>query len=163
VRNIEGVHFCIKPRDTIEKIKVSDTAITEKIKIANYFNKFFSEISVKISDLVEGSVIPEDYLRESCENVMHLKFGIFTQAKFINIINTLEPKSSSDINGISNKMIKFIKFEIDKPLIHLFNLSLRNGTFPSQLKTCRTMPIFKSGDASLFDNYRPILFVIINF
>jgi hypothetical protein len=40
--------------------------------------------------------------------------------------------------------------------VHLFNLSLQTGNFPDKLKMSRTVPIFKSGDPSLCDNYRPI-------
>jgi hypothetical protein len=124
--------------------------------MANTFNKFFCEIGTKISESVDRtSAMPEDYISER-RGVLPMDFGVFSQAEFINIINNLEPKSSTDINGISNKLIKFVKFEIDKPLVHLFNLSMTTGVFPRQLKTCRTIPIFKSGDNSLCDNYRPI-------
>jgi len=41
-------------------------------------------------------------------------------------------------------------------LSYIFNLSLQNGLFPTKLKTSRTVPIFKSGDNSLCENYRPI-------
>jgi hypothetical protein len=125
--------------------------------MANSFNKFFCEVGMRISESVERtSAIPEDYLGDGQQNVLPMEFGIFSQAEFINIINNLEPKSSTDINGISNKLIKFVKYEIDKPLVHLFNLSLSTGVFPKQLKTCRTIPIFKSGDRCQCDNYRPI-------
>jgi hypothetical protein len=46
--------------------------------------------------------------------------------------------------------------ELSVPLRHLFNLSLSSGKFPSKLKISRTVPIFKSGDRQLCDNYRPI-------
>ena len=65
-------------------------------------------------------------------------------------------KNSTDICGISTKMIKAVKFEIDTPLLHLFNLSLTTGTFPSQLKTSRTIPVFKVGERTNCDNNRPI-------
>jgi hypothetical protein len=67
-----------------------------------------------------------------------------------------EPKNSSDINCISNKLIKFLKFEIAEPLVYIFSLSISSGSFPSRLKTSRTVPIFKSGDHLLCDNYCPI-------
>jgi hypothetical protein len=53
-------------------------------------------------------------------------------------------------------MLKFVKFEIATPLVHMFNLSLSTGIFPSKLKMSRTVPIFKSGDPQKCDNYRPI-------
>jgi len=53
-------------------------------------------------------------------------------------------------------MIKFIGVEIATPLSHIFNLSLSTGIFPSKLKQCRVVPIFKTGDQLECDNYRPI-------
>ena len=79
-----------------------------------------------------------------------------SQGEFINIIDYMEPKSSLDLNGISTKIIKYIRYEIATPLVHLFNSSIRTGKFPSKLKTSRTVPVFKSGDPLCCDNYRPI-------
>ena len=45
---------------------------------------------------------------------------------------------------------------ISKPLCEILNLSIENGIIPDQLKIARIVPIFKSGDNSLFSNYRPI-------
>ena len=45
---------------------------------------------------------------------------------------------------------------ISKPLCEILNSSIDNGIIPDQLKIARIVPIFKSGDNSLFSNYRPI-------
>jgi hypothetical protein len=71
-------------------------------------------------------------------------------------IKKFKSKNSSDVQGVTSKMIKFIGREISIPLSHIFNLSLSSGLFPSQLKTCRVIPIFKSGSCLECDNYRPI-------
>ena len=44
-------------------------------------------------------------------------------------------------------------------MAHTFNLSLDQGIFPEKLKECRIVPIFKSGDPKICDNYRPISLV----
>jgi hypothetical protein len=72
------------------------------------------------------------------------------------IIRNLKPKLSSDAQGISTKMIKIVRNEIAIPLSHIFNLSLTSGDFPTKLKLCRVIPIFKAGNALECDNYRPI-------
>jgi hypothetical protein len=89
-------------------------------------------------------------------NLIPLEFGTLSHAEFITLIENLESKPSTDIDGLSNKILKFLRFELATPLVHLFNLSLRTGTFPTNLKTSRTVPIFKSGNPTLCDNYRPI-------
>jgi hypothetical protein len=84
---------------------------------------------------VEGTNVQfTDYLSER-PNTIPLEFGIITQAEFITLIKNLEPKSSVDIDGISNKMLKFLRFELATPLVHLFNLSINTGEFPKDLKT----------------------------
>ena len=42
------------------------------------------------------------------------------------------------------------------PICHLFNLSLSSGYIPMELKTAKIIPIYKSEDCDLFNNYRPI-------
>jgi hypothetical protein len=42
------------------------------------------------------------------------------------------------------------------PLLHIFNLSFINGIIPQQLKIAKIVPVFKSGDSTNVDNYRPI-------
>ena len=42
-----------------------------------------------------------------------------------------------------------------KPLVHIFNLPFSSGICPSEMKTAKVIPLFKSGDISDF-NYRPI-------
>ena len=43
-----------------------------------------------------------------------------------------------------------------KPLTHLVNTSIIKGIFPDELKIAKVIPIFKSGNKDLIENYRPI-------
>ena len=43
-----------------------------------------------------------------------------------------------------------------KPLTNICNLSLTQRIFPSQLKIANVIPLYKSDDPMLFDNYRPV-------
>ena len=51
---------------------------------------------------------------------------------------------------------------IQTPLLHIFNRSLVTGIVPSKFKVVKVVPIFKSGDTSDMNNYRPIS-LICNF
>jgi retron-type reverse transcriptase len=57
------------------------------------------------------------------------------------------------------KLVKFVAYEINVPLSHIFQLSIESGIFPDKFKTSRIVPIFKQGDPSVCDNYRPIALV----
>ena len=60
----------------------------------------------------------------------------------------MDNKSSSGYDGISNKMLKYIKKEISKPLTLIINQMLDSRIFPSGLKISKIIPIFKKGDVN---------------
>ena len=85
-----------------------------------------------------------------------LRLDSISQHQVVDIISAMDSKSSTDANGISTKILKTIKYQIAKPLSHLFTLSVTTGVFPAKLKISRTIPIFKAGEHTSCDNYRPI-------
>jgi len=130
----------------------------DKLK-ADAFNDFFTGIGTKISNSIpQGSKTHKDYLINNTV-ITVFEFDEIGPIYVIDIIKSLPSKSSSDLNGISSKLIKHIKVEIAVPLSHIFTQSLKNGVFPEALKCSRTVPIYKSGDKALCDNYRPISLV----
>ena len=43
-----------------------------------------------------------------------------------------------------------------KPLTYLINISIYQGIFPEELKVAKVIPIYKSDDKQMNQNYRPI-------
>jgi hypothetical protein len=98
---------------------------------------------------------PDDFIPPN-PNPPSLDLGLTSPATVSQTIRNFESKTSLDINGLSTKLLKYIANEISIPLSHIFNLSIRQGIFPDKVKISRTVPIFKSGNNELCDNYRPI-------
>jgi hypothetical protein len=146
-----------KDRAKIDKIKNNDgTLLTDSGEIADEFNDFFTKIGVEISESVKQTTVrPEDFMPE-LPDITELDLGTVNQAHICDIIKSLQPKNSCDIEGISTKFLKNIATEISWPLSHIFGISLSTGTFPAGLKTSRTVPVFKAGNPESCDNYRPI-------
>ena len=71
-------------------------------------------------------------------------------------IDNLESKNSSGHNGISNKILKFIKFEISNSLALIINQMKTTRIFPDSFKTSKIVPLFKMAESLLLTNYRPI-------
>ena len=83
----------------------------------------------------------------------------FTQISIYEILNEVlnsKSKSSTYVTDFNMFIIKEIILEISPLLKHVFNRSLTEGIFPNVLKKAKVIPIFKSGDKSLAENYRPI-------
>ena len=68
----------------------------------------------------------------------------------------MKNKSSYGYDNVSNKLIKSAGHIVVKPLTIIVNLSLHTGIYPSQIKLSRVKPLFKNGNKTQFNNYRPI-------
>ena len=130
--------------------------ITDKVNIANKFNVFFTNIGEKIAKGInyDGNKNYGHYLNKDIHS--SFTFMNIDEDAINKIIYHLPPKSSSGCDGISSKLLKVIAPIIIKPLTLLINQVLNTGTFPDKLKIAKVVPIFKKGDPSLFENYRPI-------
>ena len=62
----------------------------------------------------------------------------------------------TDYCGISTNFLKQTISSFIDPLFHIFKLSFSSSVVPVQFKIAKVIPIFKSGDSSSMDNYRPI-------
>ena len=146
-----------KEQPPIEKVKSNGLILTDPPKIANEFNTFFTRVGRNIADsVVPTSREPSDYIPPPNTPLPNLRLDNISQHQIVDIISAMDSKSSTDANGISAKILKTIKYQISEPLSHLFSLSISTGVFPSKLKTSKTIPIFKAGDHTSCDNYRPI-------
>ena len=53
-------------------------------------------------------------------------------------------------------MLKRLKVAIVKPLVKIFNASIKTGIFPTNMKTAEVVPLHKNGSREDKNNYRPI-------
>ena len=53
---------------------------------------------------------------------------------------------------ILNKIVN----QVVDPFLHIFNLSFDKGIFPNAMQVAKVMPIHKSGEKNVFNNYRPV-------
>ncbi len=140
----------------IEKLSVRGEQISDPQLIAEEFNSFFTDIGKTISESVRPTTVDPIDLMPEYPNLENLVLTEVRPNSLCELIRTFESKSSCDLDDVSIKLLKQVITEICVPLTHIFNLSIANGTFPSKLKTSRTVPIFKAGSPLLCDNYRPI-------
>ena len=73
-----------------------------------------------------------------------------------NIISQLKKDTAPGLDGITSTFLKSAGDILCEPLVHIFNLSLESGSFPSSWKIAIITPIHKNGPKDAPSNYRPI-------
>ena len=125
-------------------------------EIANEFNQYFATIGSNLS----RNVIPpqgcsfERYLRNPISQTF--KFNLINRCDVLKLINSLKPKTSSGIDGLTNKLLRFIGNEVSDCFSTIINQSFTTGIFPDKLKIAKVIPLHKKSANNIFDNYRPI-------
>jgi hypothetical protein len=127
--------------------------------IAEEFNEFFAKVGSKIvNSIPPSSVDPLSYIPDN-PNLPFLSLNPTGPSQIIDLLKSFDIKSTPDLDGISIKLLKYVSREIAVPLTHIFNLSISLGIFPDAFKTASNVPVFKTGDQTMCDNYRPIALV----
>lgn len=132
----------------------------EKIKgfkdAAEGFNKFFSEIGPSLAkEMPSGSGDVLDYLKPA-DTSTEFHFTPVLDIDVSRALDKLKPKLSCGVDGISAKLLKFMKTEITPFLTIIINRTLQTGIFPQKLKIAKVTALHKKDDLSTFSNYRPI-------
>ena len=128
--------------------------ITNSDEIADAFNEYFVNIGRELSCQIIPVHQHSHYLDN--ETNKRMKLEVVNEDNINKAINRLKNKSSYGHDEISNQIIKSAKNSLIQPLMLIINQMLMTGKFLSDLKISTVKPLFKSGDASLFSNYRPI-------
>ena len=130
--------------------------------MANKFNEFFTNVAKNVVNSIHPTDTDLKYNPPSPppnpnpDPSFDFNSIPLTQTEVIEAIHQLKSKNSADIYGIFSNFIKKIATPISYPLFIIFKQSLLNGIVPRQLKDAKIIPLFKSGDTSVLDNYRPI-------
>lgn len=80
----------------------------------------------------------------------------FDVSEVYSSLASLDATKSMGIDGIGPRVLKHCATALCAPLHHLFSLSLSKHTLPEEWRIHLITPIFKSGDKSEVNNYRPI-------
>ena len=131
--------------------------LTEPKQIAEFFNNFFSTVGLRTASTFETTDSVNPLNSMTFPEIQESFFMAPTDPQeVLKVALSIKSKSSTGHDGLSNKVVKEIIPFILTPLTHIFNLSLETGIVPHIYKTAKVIPIYKSGNKSDPNNYRPI-------
>ena len=139
-----------------DHFKIGGQEINDKLRIANRFNQFFTNIGPKLASEIssDSNCSYKSFLKNKTSEVF--SFSKVDKPTVLKIINDFPAKSSRGFDWISIKLLKIINYEILDALTIVINQSLHQGIFPNKLKLAKVIPLHKKGDPTCINNYRPI-------
>ena len=160
-----------KTADTIILNENEEIIKDEKI-VATTFNNYFTDITkdlvLKESETVceRGSLtdIIESYnecnsiikIKEKCSTGSIFSFSYFSEEEVVYAIKNLPNNKASIFGDIPVKILKQSVETFATTITDSFNDCLKNESFPDVLKLADVCPIYKKGDMTNKENYRPI-------
>ncbi|XP_046666787.1 uncharacterized protein LOC124358532 [Homalodisca vitripennis] len=147
-----------EPAD-IRRLEFGDLSLTEPVDIANQFNSYFTTIAEETLKANPGEGEHRFQFKDWEVESPTSTWAPTSGKELLGIISSMKSKTSAGLDDFSSVMLKYCRYELLTPLLHVCNLSLGQGLFPSKMKTSKVVPLHKKGSRHKFENYRPISLV----
>ena len=147
---IKGIVKTQDSTDNIPTLETEDNCIVDDEDKAQAFNRFFINHST-IDD--ENMELPNERNITNWNILDSIEISeedVHDQLINLDITKALGPDS------ISPKLLKKAAKPLSKILQYIFNLSLKTSIFPAIWKKANVVPLYKKGDKSDINNYRPV-------
>jgi Reverse transcriptase (RNA-dependent DNA polymerase) len=150
----EAINKC-KSKAKITEIISNGITFNDPKSIAEQFNIYFTSVASELADSINPTddIIDDTPCTISRFNMSSLPI---LETELMEALGNLQDKKTLDLNCISMNLVKKTINCISRPILHIFNCSLTTGIVPAKMKIAKVVPIFKSGDSSDVNNYRPI-------
>ena len=146
-----------KTTNCVKEIKDNGKAICDSQELADTFNSHFSSIGPKLASEISSD-------NNYCPS--HLKYITRTDSRFelretncskvFSLLSKLCKSKATGLDLISARLLRESADLIAGSLCSIFNSSIKSGVFPQEWKCAKVIPLFKQGDHSDLNNYRPI-------
>lgn len=159
--NVIKTNIQKKPPRTKENLELQKNNNNENIsdpkQVADAFANFYETIAEKLTDNIKSKKTHTEFLNKvQKSDTNFFSFVSVTENDIENITKKLKPKRSTGYDEIPITIIKCNINIFKKPIAYLINLSLRFETFPECYKIAKIKPLFKKGEKTLVENYRPV-------
>ena len=138
----------------ILEIQVDNRTISSPGDMAEAFNDHFTNIGqVLAQEVPSAEANPEFYLSHT-DKAFHLKTPSLDVV--FNLLRNIDEKKATGLDMIPSKLLKMAASIVTPSLTAIFTKSIITGIYPTEWKMARVTPVFKKGEKSDLNNYRPI-------
>lgn len=147
-----------KPRDCRFQLQCKNTLINSDMEVAAAFQDYFSNVARDTTREIRSSAMQAVHLLHASleKSDSTFEFSYVTPRTIYKTFKSLSNKNTEDLWGMSVKSIGHIIEIITPYLCIIFNSCIDKGVFPNLMKYSKVIPLFKSGEKSNLQNFRPI-------
>ena len=125
--------------------------------IGKAFGNFFSNVGKHyVKKIPKSKTHIDDYLAAIRCNQSSIFLAPTSITEISKLLEGLPNKCSSGHDNVNNLLLKELVKQRSPILELLFNESLTTGQFPDKMKIADIVPLYKSKEHEIVDNYRPI-------
>ena len=149
---------CIKAIFPSKPRQVRTFSRDEQKSVVESFSKYFSGVVKILKSALSPLVNPSWRFVNSFMKRTNKRFNFnyVSRVFILKELRSLKRQKATGVDELPPGMLKDCSFFIAGPLAHIINLSIKTSTVPSIWKIAKITPVFKSGDSSQPENYRPI-------
>ena len=141
-------------KESIKALRRPDGDLTqEPIEIANLLNKYFQEVFVTEED---GELPPfEVVFSENSTDFVDLDPNNISYKMVLDKLRALDQNKACGADKMHPYLLKNCAEAFALPITLIFRASLETSQLPIQFRTANGPPLFKKGDKTVPNNYRP--------
>jgi hypothetical protein len=137
-------------------LKIGNNIISNPTEITEKLNMYFTNT---VAELVHQNINKGSY-NNSRQEIKYRPNFIFispvTNEEVVSTATNLKDKLTAGYDDIPESLVTQCIQLIKGPLTHIYNLSLRSGSFPDEWKLVKVKTLYKKGDRYDIQHYRPI-------
>ena len=133
---------------------VQNKKITDTQTISNLLNSYFTNVGPSMDAKIPKCQTKARFKLSSLLN--SFQFDLISPDEVNKQLSELNSSKACGFENVPNKLYKTIAPIISLFLTNVFNKCYDLGTFPAILKYAKVIPLYKSGQKDLVNNYRPI-------
>ena len=141
---------------SVKEIKLDNNSISDPQELSSAFNDHFSSIGLKLINAIQKNGDAPSYLDYLKETQHRFKLKTTDCLTIFSLLSKLCKYKATALDKISTRLLRECADLVASSLCAIFNRSIVSGVFPTEWKFTKVIPLFKQGERSDLNNYRPI-------
>ena len=141
-------------QETVQKIVTDDGRELAGVALLNHFNDYFTSVVSRLTENMHH-VVDYKYFNNIQTVAQSCIFVPTDEGEVTAILQSMRNKVNSLLD-IKPRLLLLISSAVVPVIVFLYNLGIANGLYPDTLKVGRVVPVFKAGEKTKVNNYRPI-------